>query len=65
MENNEETLKEQKLHLIIVNQFYYAIQKLGPSYISGERYINLDTLEERSLKDIIEELLLKKEINQN
>jgi hypothetical protein len=65
LENNEETLKEQKLHLIIVNQFYYAIQKLGPSYISGERYINLDTLEERSLKDIIEELLLKKEINQN
>lgn len=63
LESNEETLNEQKLHLIIVNQFYYAIRKLGPGYVSEERYINLDTLEERSVKEIIEDLLLKKETN--
>jgi hypothetical protein len=63
LESNEDTLIEQKLHLIIVNQFYYAIRKLGPSYISGERYINLDTLKERNVKDIIEDLSLKKETN--
>ncbi len=57
LERNDDALIEQKFHLIISNQFYCAIRKLGPSFVSGGIYLNLDSLLERKVKDVAEELL--------
>jgi hypothetical protein len=57
-EKNEDALVVQNTYISTMTHFYNAIKKLGPSFIAGDRLINMDTLLERNLHEIVNEILL-------
>jgi hypothetical protein len=56
-EKNEDSILKQKQYILKLSKLYYNIRKLGPSFTSGERYISLEDLSEKNIKEIIQEYL--------